>query len=71
MTYLERGDFAVFAEHGGQVVFREVLVEVLDVDVGELFRFLAQLDLALFTGHETSHENLKKFDKTISTNLYS
>ena len=64
-THLERSDRSVFAEHGGEIIFGKVLVEVLDVDVGEHLGFFAQLDLALFTRHETSDENLDKKHKLV------
>ena len=64
-THLERSDRSVFAEHGGEIIFGKVLVEVLDVDVGELLGFFAQLDLALFARHETSDENLDSKQKLL------
>ena len=42
-----------------QLLFGDILVEVLDVTISETFGFFSKLDLPLLSWHEASHENLK------------
>jgi hypothetical protein len=58
VTHLDRRDVPVLAEHAGQVFLGQLLAEVLDEDVGEALRLLAQLHLALFAGDEPADEHL-------------
>ncbi len=59
-SHLDGGDLAVLGEHGGELLFGQFLSKVLDEDVREVFRFLAELLLALLAGNELADVDLKK-----------
>jgi hypothetical protein len=59
-SHLDGGDLAVLGEHGGELLFGQLLSKVLDEDVREVFRFLAELLLALLAGNELADVDLKK-----------
>lgn len=54
--------FTVFIEEFLQPLVIHVISEVLDVDVGELLGFGAQLGLPFFAGFETTHEPAESGD---------
>jgi hypothetical protein len=57
-SHLDGRDGAVLGEHVSQFLLGQVLAKVLDEDVGEALRLLAQLHLALFAGDEPADEHL-------------
>ena len=56
--YLQAVNFSEGSKEFLQLLLGDILVEVLDVAVGESLCLLAQLDLSLLSWHKPSHENL-------------
>ncbi len=64
-SHLDGGDLSVLGEHGGELLFGQLLSKVLDEDVREVFRFLAELLLALLAGNELTDVDLKNIYITV------